>query len=418
LWQARVRADAFGESRRNGTVLQENDTSVRQLRADVNGQALGGLWEVAVQGGDQTYNQSFSAIGPGRAFETLTARQHVPASHATGGLSFRRTLGAADLLVGGDIRDVEATNGETGFAPGGAVTRVTETHGSQRSSGAYAQLRTPIGSRTTVTAGVRGDLWQPSGEDADRGMIAPRLAASFRVTPSVTARGSVASSFRAPTLNERYRGFRVGNVVTLPNEALEPEELLTVEGGALLQGARGSVRATVFVGTLDNAVTNVTLSTTPQLITRQRENAGGIRATGLELEGELRSGSSLTWTGSAGFTRSRFRDTEGLTGNTVPQVPSWQVAAGVRWLAARATTVQGLVRAFSDQFEDDRNTLTLRGAALVDASVSHVVDRRLSLFAAVENLFDVEYDTGRTPLRTIGMPRGVHVGARVFLHAR
>jgi hypothetical protein len=37
------------------------------------------------------------------------------------------------------------------------------------------------------------------------------------------------------------------------------------------------------------------------------------------------------------------------------------------------------------------------------------------VFAAVENLFDVDYDVGRTPIRTIGWPRTFRIGARVFL---
>ena len=41
--------------------------------------------------------------------------------------------------------------------------------------------------------------------------------------------------------------------------------------------------------------------------------------------------------------------------------------------------------------------------------------RGIQAFAGVENLFNVEYDTGRTPLRAIGWPRTLHAGVRVFL---
>ena len=34
-------------------------------------------------------------------------------------------------------------------------------------------------------------------------------------------------------------------------------------------------------------------------------------------------------------------------------------------------------------------------------------------FVAVENLFDADYDSGRTPLRTVGPPRRVRAGVRV-----
>lgn len=47
---------------------------------------------------------------------------------------------------------------------------------------------------------------------------------------------------------------------------------------------------------------------------------------------------------------------------------------------------------------------------------SALVSRSLSaashVFVAVENLFDVEYDVGRTPVRTVGWPRSMRVGAR------
>ena len=115
------------------------------------------------------------------------------------------------------------------------------------------------------------------------------------------------------------------------------------------------------------------------------------------------------------FTRSRFVDTPALSGNRVPQVPVWQGTAAVRWTAPGAVGVQVQLRAFGDQFEDDRNTLVLRQAALVDLSLTRPVTRSVAAFATVENLFDTDYDTGRTPTRTIGMPLTIRGGVRLFL---
>jgi len=52
---------------------------------------------------------------------------------------------------------------------------------------------------------------------------------------------------------------------------------------------------------------------------------------------------------------------------------------------------------------------------VLDLSVSREILRGLQGFVAVENAFDAEYDVGRTPIRTIGWPRTVRVGARMFL---
>jgi hypothetical protein len=36
-------------------------------------------------------------------------------------------------------------------------------------------------------------------------------------------------------------------------------------------------------------------------------------------------------------------------------------------------------------------------------------------FVAVENLFDNEYDVGRIPIRSLGLPRAVRGGVQVLL---
>ena len=65
--------------------------------------------------------------------------------------------------------------------------------------------------------------------------------------------GRLSSGFRAPTLNELYRQFRVGAVLTLANDQLGPERLVGGEAGINIAPARSSpVRTTWF----DNRVKN------------------------------------------------------------------------------------------------------------------------------------------------------------------
>jgi outer membrane cobalamin receptor len=415
-WRLRASGNAFTEDRDNGTPLQVNGTRVKHASLEIAGALAGGQLEGYVLAGDQVYRQTFSAIAPSRASETLTARQRVPASQLAVGATWRRVVGRADVLAGAETREVVATNQETSFAPDGSVRAQVDVRGFQRSTGAFGQIRTAVGSATTLVAGARLDLWEAVRGLADATAVAsPRLSVSHRLGSRVIVRGAVTSSFRAPTLNERYRGFRAGNVLTLPNADLEPERLLTGEGGALVDLGRGTVRVTAYAGRLSDAVTNVTQTVTPQLITRRRENAGAIRARGIETEGEYRLSSTLTAGGALALTRSTFDDTPGLTGNAVPQVPRWQGSARLTWMAPSALVVSAQVRAFADQWEDDRNTLVLEQAGLLDLSVAQTITRRLTWFGAVENLFDTEYDTGRTPTRTIGFPRTLRAGVRVYL---
>jgi outer membrane receptor protein involved in Fe transport len=205
----------------------------------------------------------------------------------------------------------------------------------------------------------------------------------------------------------------VGNVITQANAGLEPETLILTEGGGLFQFRRTSVRLTAFTSRLADAVTNVTVSSSPDLIIRRRENAGAVRASGLEVEADHELTDRVSISGMMAFTRSRFEDTPGLSGNHVPQVPGWQGALAVKWQPLSQMVVQTQIRSFASQFEDDRNTLRLRSATLVDVSATRSLARGVGVFAAVENLFDIEYDTGRTPIRTVGIPLTVHAGVRV-----
>ena len=70
----------------------------------------------------------------------------------------------------------------------------------------------------TVVVGARGDRW-----DSTRPIwfLSPRVGG---VAPQFERvdQGAVSHASRTPTLNELYRGFRAGAIVTNPNPALDP----------------------------------------------------------------------------------------------------------------------------------------------------------------------------------------------------
>src|SRR5216684_3329430 len=128
-------------------------------------------------------------------------------------------------------------------------------------------------------------------------MFADRLATDFsppisllRTCKSIAVTASFYRAFRAPTLNELYRSFRVGNVATNANPTLRPERLTGSEAGASVQtwSERLTIRGVAFWSEIVDPIANVTLTTTPSLITRQRQNLGRIRARGLEVSTKAR----------------------------------------------------------------------------------------------------------------------------------
>jgi outer membrane cobalamin receptor len=417
-WYARGAGDAFAEDRKNGTPLQTNDTRSHDMRVDLGGDVAGGPWRVTYRAASQRYRQVFSSIAASRAAETLTVRQRVPASEHTLAAEWSRPSDRHDLLIGTDVRETSATNHEQGFFPDGRLRTPVATPGFQRTSGLFAQATLRPRPAVTLTVGARGDLRERSRADSvsdAEGTVSPRATAAWTLARDVVVRGSIGWSFRAPTLNERYRGFRVGSVVTLPNAALRPERLRTIEAGAFFLVPHGSVRVTAFRSDLERAIANLTVTTTPELITRRRENVGAVRVLGAEIETEWTLNPTAAVTSTLALLDSRFADDPVLGDLRVPQVPRWHAAGGIRWRAPRDITLAVQAKLFGAQFEDDRNTLKLNGGAVFDVTVLRPVGSRASVFVSVENVLNTRYDVGRTPILTVGQPIGAYAGCRFDL---
>ncbi len=413
-----ARIQGFDEDRTNGTPLQTNDTNQRQASVRASGFAAGGAWQAAGFTASQTYDQSFSAVAPGRASESLTQRQRVPSDVTGASADWLRVWGRTTLVAGGEGRRVEGATNETRFVAG-VQQPTTRAGGVQTTAAGFAQITVQAAPRWTLVGGGRLDRIATenvvSGAEESDVHPSARGSVTWQATPLWSLRGTAYRAFRAPTLNERFRNFRAGDTLTQANEALVAEKLTGGEISALLTSGPWSGRATFFHAALDDAIANVTLSVTPSLTTRQRQNAAKVRSRGIELEADWRPTPQWSVSGqltatSAGFTGGAA----GLDGLDVPQVPTYQGAVSVRFTDPRYLTATVQTRIMGRQFEDDRNTLVLDDAAIVDAFASRALAGHLHVFVGVENLFDTEVQVGRTPILSIGLPRTAHGGVRVF----
>lgn len=414
-WRATLRANLASEDRGNGTPLQVNDTEWRQFSGDVNGALAGGLWTARVTGGSQDYFQTFSAIAADRQTERLTTDQTVPSGFVTAGGQWMRTWKAADVLVGVEGRQTTADINETRYPVVGAPVSTSNPDREEQAASVYGRVRFALHPDVSLVLGARGDHWNSTDS---KDFFSPRASLTWRANDMASLQFSVARSYRTPTLNELYRGFRVGNTVTNANPLLEPERLTGVEGGVLVGHGRASVRATAFHNVLDDAISNITISTTPALTTRERQNADQLSSSGVEVEGDLRPHERVTISLFGAFTSAHYTDTPkqpAIEGNRVPQVPRYSIGVGLIAEAPRVATFSVQARFVGAQFEDDLNELVLEDYVVFDASASRPLVRTVHLFLGVENLFDVEYDVARTPVRSIGWPFTVRAGVRVFL---
>ena len=390
---------------------------------------------------------------PPRSIGRMTLNQTVPTTGVGGLAEWSKGLGSRQFLTAGfDWRWVDGDSEENGLdaLTGTQVTLERISGGTQRSLGVFVQnLITPT-SRLTLTLAARVDSWRsynahnlernlPSGTpttnhreslpDRDDVVASPRVAALYHVSEWMTVWGDLGWGFRAPTLNELYRQFRVGQVLTLANNQLGPERLVGGNLGVRISPARNlSLRTTWYDNRVKDPVSNVTIGVVPGTTTQQRQNLGRTRISGLQTDVEYRLGSSYRI--SAGYLYGRAKVVEylanlALVGNYLPQVPKNRASFQFTYLNPKYVSASLGVQVVGRQFDDDLNSRIvpgesepgLPGYATVDFSVSRAVGRRLEFFAGAQNLFDREYFVGTLPTTT-GTPRLVHGGVRVRLAGR
>lgn len=388
-----LRFDMLAEERGNGTELQRNSTGLGSVAAHY-ARSLNAQWSISGLAfhNREEFRASFSSIAANRQTERLTSLQSVPAE-GTGFAGMVRRAGTNwNLLAGGDFHRAEGYSNETlfpaGFRVGGGV---------QLQSGVFAQGDMKLGIARVYGGLRRHDtgtsvFWSPSGGVAVGGGSWRAFAAANR-------------AFRAPTLNELFREFRAGNAVTLANPNLRAETLRGVEAGGQWKRERWRASVTGFYNEMGDLIVNVTRSTTPALITRQRDNAGSATVRGAEaaVTGEFgRWLAEFSWL----LADSRF-----ASGLRIPQIPKNQGNALLTW-RRNGTLLTGGLRASSLQFEDDLNRFGLPGFAVWHLSARQPLARGLAATMTLENAFDREVVAGYSPTPLLGPPRQVRLGLR------
>ena len=367
----------FREKRNNGTQLQENDSRIYLFETGVETSS----WELNFYSQNTQFNSSFSRILPDRSAEFLTVAQSFPTLGWGASAAFRPSAG---LQAGVDWRYVS-----------------WEDRG-QNLAGLFIQDLLSVRPKLDVLVGGRVDVWE---NQQTQTTFNPRAGVLYRASDAFTLRSSVYRGFRAPTLNELYRPFRVGNVETLANPDLNEEHLRGLEAGVDFHPSKTLLlRLNGYRSSLRDAVANVTLSVSPEGILRQRQNLGRATIQGLEAEATYFWGG--VWQAHTSYLYSDARVDD--TGLRLAQVPLHQGSAGIDYVGPVRASVYG--RLVGEQFEDDRNELPLSGYGVIDLFFQVPVSRTVDLFVGVENVTDVSYPVGRTPVEQLGTPRLIHGG--------
>lgn len=429
-------SEFYREKRANGTPLQRNDTSINNFSAgaDVSLRSAGELTFRSF-GGTEDYHQSFSTIAASRQTESLNRLQTVPSQNFGASARWTKDFGTStSVFAGGEYRNIRGRSDEIGFTNGRA-TVATSAGGRESSGGVYLGVLTHL-RRLTLNAGARYDNWNETHgfsasrnlatnvltstnfADRDASAFSPRISALLRFNDHIAVTGSFAKGFRQPTLNELYRSFRVGNVLTLSNENLRPEKATSGEAALVVNAfdERLYLRAGPYCTRLVETVSNVTLASAPQLITRQRQNLGSTRSCGFEADANVRATRDFTLSGSYLHVQAIVREMPGnwaLLGLRLPQIPADQATLEARYSRPKIGVFSMQMRSSSGQFDDDLNQLYLRGFTAFYAFASHDISKNAAIYAAGENIFNTRIEAGLTPVLTLAQPRTIRFGVRL-----
>lgn len=426
----------YDDSRHNGTIIEVNRTRAWQA---VTGLDLEGssdsLFQVRAFGGTETYHQTFASTATDRNSQTLARVQEVPSRQFGFSGQYSRTIGWNTFLAGGEFAHVTGESDDEVFAAGRPSSEVN-AGGIIRNTGVFIEDIAKIKPRWLVTGGLRFDDWRPvdgftrtltlpSGTSAatqfpDRSETAwnPKLATTFRLNDRIALKASGYRSFRSPTLNELYRTFRLGNALTTANPQLQAERLTGWELGPTekLFNGKLNLRQAFYWATVHRPIANVTLSSTPALVTRQRQNLGSTRARGVEAQADWAIMKWIDLSAQYQFVDAvvtSFPADSTLVGLQVPEVPRHEFTFQARYSNPRFVTVAFQGRSNSSVFDDDRNTLTLDPYFKLDTFISRRLNSYADLYVAAENLLNDHYMVAQTNVVTLASPLVARAGLQL-----
>jgi outer membrane receptor for ferrienterochelin and colicins len=251
-----------------------------------------------------------------------------------------------------------------------------------------------------LTAGLRMDRDGQFGTN-----WSPRLYGVWKMTRALTLKGGVSRGFRAPNIRQILADWgqtsRGGTIYG--NPGLKAETSLTYEGSLLYDGpGRWQGSATVYQTDFNDRITRLTCVQAGAWCVGQPLSSIGrppttyvnvdkARVRGLELSVTAPLTTTLTLVGSGTLTDSEQRSGANR-GAALNDTPKQQASASLNWkpdrrLSAYARLIYRGEEAVTEAQISGENVVA-KGYATVDIGGSYRLDRTLSLFGGLQNLFD------------------------------
>jgi vitamin B12 transporter len=440
----------YSEARNSGTLYaassSSGDDAAVTLAAQPDPTHLG--WRLQTWMRQSNLSNTSAAISANRNTATLSNDEYAtPATGWGANAAVRKLADWGSLELGADYRATSGQESEYLTYVNGLPTKKRVAGGDTQQVGAYAEGAWRSGP-WLVTGGARVDQWQQTNGHRIESLLStgaitldPLIANKSGVLP--TARGGVRydfghgfyartagyEGFRAPSLNELYRPFRVGNNVTEANENLKPEKLYGAEIAIGQDQAPIVWDVTGFLNQLRDPIANVTEGAGPGSFPRagfvpagglfiQRQNVQAINATGVEGDAKYKPIEALTLELAGDYTDATVdggASDPQLTGKRPAQTPQLTATASAEWTVVRNVVFSAFVRYESVRYADDQNTLVLPPGALLSLRLDWQATPNWGVFLAADNVTDTALATDQTAtfVRSYDEPRVFRFGFRI-----
>lgn len=322
-------------------------------------------------------------------------RSDIDSEDASLRASASRALGGGRVKLGLDVvgrfglaAEVVRVSFDAAGAESGRTSSLAIEEANRLDTGVFALWDRTLGSRTSLSVGLRGDVVESENKGGffgDRSQsesaASGHLALTTELGPGLSGTLQAARGFRSPLLSDRYfrgpsgRGFVIGN----PELGAETSDQLDLA----LRWVKGRSSLAVY-GYLYRV---------DDLIERFQSgddfgfrNRGEAEVKGIEVEAQVVLPASFQL--QLGATVARGEDTE--TGDPIAEIPSTSVNAALRWSADRFFALGRLGWVADDDragaTEVERNSYTT-----LDLGGGYQILPGLELRAMVENVTDERY---------------------------
>jgi len=282
-----------------------------------------------------------------------------------------------NLTYGADYRSVDATNVTT-LSTG----EVEENYDGNLSQGAlFARYEIDLSPQASVYLGLRQDF----NSTEEGSVTSPAVGGRVAITPSTTLRANYSRSFRAPLLNQ-LNGLGAFDVEGNPD--LEPERGDSFDIGIDQElGDRGVLRFTYFVNDVEDLI-NFEFGSPSTY-----RNIGRVRTTGIETALNIQIAKNVFALANYTLNSPEIKEDTNpeLEGNTLSFRGADVLNLGISYETPRGFLVGAFLRNVSDRFADNANTEKLEGYTTVDLKLRVPIRENLAVNASWNNIFDEDF---------------------------